>query len=129
MELVPYDIVKGKNGDAWVEAGGEEYSPSQVSAFILQKMMETAESYLGENRHAGGDHRSPHISTTRSARRPRTPARSRVLEVLRIINEPTAAALAYGMDKEDGKTIAVYDPWRRHVRRLRSSKSVTVSSK
>ena len=108
MDLVPYDIVKGKNGDAWVEAGGEEYSPSQVSAFILQKMKETAESYLGE------DVKQAVITVPayfNDAQRQATKDAGQIagLEVLRIINEPTAAALAYGMDKEDGKTIAVYD--------------------
>ncbi|WP_338446122.1 molecular chaperone DnaK [Pelagerythrobacter marensis] len=108
MELVPYDIVKGKNGDAWVEAGGENYSPSQVSAFILQKMKETAESYLGETV-------SQAVITVpayfNDAQRQATKDAGQIagLEVLRIINEPTAAALAYGLDKEDGKTIAVYD--------------------
>jgi len=108
MELVPYDIVKGKNGDAWVEAGGEEYSPSQISAFILQKMKETAESYLGE------DVTQAVITVPayfNDAQRQATKDAGQIagLEVLRIINEPTAAALAYGLDKEDGKTIAVYD--------------------
>jgi molecular chaperone DnaK len=106
--LVPYDIVKGKNGDAWVEAGGEEYSPSQISAFILQKMKETAESYLGE------DVKQAVITVPayfNDAQRQATKDAGQIagLEVLRIINEPTAAALAYGLDKEDGKTIAVYD--------------------
>jgi molecular chaperone DnaK len=108
MEIVPYDIVKGKNGDAWVEAGGEEYSPSQISAFILQKMKETAESYLGE------DVKQAVITVPayfNDAQRQATKDAGQIagLEVLRIINEPTAAALAYGMDKNDGKTIAVYD--------------------
>jgi len=108
MEIVPYDIVKGKNGDAWVEAGGDEYSPSQISAFILQKMKETAESYLGE------DVQQAVITVPayfNDAQRQATKDAGQIagLEVLRIINEPTAAALAYGMDKEDGKTIAVYD--------------------
>jgi len=108
MKIVPYDIVKGKNGDAWVEAGGEEYSPSQISAFILQKMKETAEGYLGETV-------SQAVITVpayfNDAQRQATKDAGQIagLEVLRIINEPTAAALAYGMDKEDGKTIAVYD--------------------
>jgi len=108
MELVPYDIVKGKNGDAWVEAGGEDYSPSQISAFILQKMKETAESYLGETV-------SQAVITVpayfNDAQRQATKDAGQIagLEVLRIINEPTAAALAYGLDKDDGKTIAVYD--------------------
>ena len=108
MELVPYDIVKGKNGDAWVEADGEDYSPSQVSAFILQKMKETAESYLGETVTQAVITVPAYFN---DAQRQATKDAGQIagLEVLRIINEPTAAALAYGMDKEDGKTIAVYD--------------------
>jgi molecular chaperone DnaK len=108
MDLVPYDIVKGKNGDAWVEAGGEDYSPSQISAFILQKMKETAESYLGETVTQAVITVPAYFN---DAQRQATKDAGQVagLEVLRIINEPTAAALAYGMDKEDGKTIAVYD--------------------
>ncbi|WP_370180166.1 molecular chaperone DnaK [Alteriqipengyuania sp.] len=108
MELVPYDIVKGNNGDAWVEAGGNEYSPSQISAFILQKMKETAESYLGE------DVKQAVITVPayfNDAQRQATKDAGQIagLEVLRIINEPTAAALAYGLDKDENKTIAVYD--------------------
>ena len=108
MDLVPYDIVKGKNGDAWVEAGGEEYSPSQVSAFILQKMKETAESYLGETVTQAVITVPAYFN---DAQRQATKDAGQIagLEVLRIINEPTAAALAYGLDKDDGKTIAVYD--------------------
>ena len=108
MDLVPYDIVKGKNGDAWVEAGGEDYSPSQVSAFILQKMKETAESYLGETVTQAVITVPAYFN---DAQRQATKDAGQIagLEVLRIINEPTAAALAYGMDKEEGKTIAVYD--------------------
>ncbi|MEZ5744539.1 MAG: molecular chaperone DnaK [Sphingomonadaceae bacterium] len=108
MELVPYDIVKGKNGDAWVEAGGEEYSPSQISAFILQKMKETAESYLGETVTQAVITVPAYFN---DAQRQATKDAGQIagLEVLRIINEPTAAALAYGLDKDDGKTIAVYD--------------------
>ncbi|MXP25204.1 molecular chaperone DnaK [Altererythrobacter indicus] len=108
MELVPYDIVKGKNGDAWVEAGGTEYSPSQVSAFTLQKMKETAESYLGETVTQAVITVPAYFN---DAQRQATKDAGQIagLEVLRIINEPTAAALAYGLDKEDGKTIAVYD--------------------
>jgi len=108
MGLVPYDIVKGKNGDAWVEAGDEEYSPSQVSAFILQKMKETAESYLGESVDQAVITVPAYFN---DAQRQATKDAGQIagLEVLRIINEPTAAALAYGMDKNDGKTIAVYD--------------------
>ncbi|WP_228243887.1 molecular chaperone DnaK [Porphyrobacter sp. GA68] len=108
MDLVPYDIVKGKNGDAWVEAGGTEYSPSQVSAFILQKMKETAEAYLGESVTQAVITVPAYFN---DAQRQATKDAGQIagLEVLRIINEPTAAALAYGLDKEDGKTIAVYD--------------------
>jgi len=108
MDIVPYDIVKGKNGDAWVEAGGEEYSPSQISAFILQKMKETAESYLGETVEQAVITVPAYFN---DAQRQATKDAGQIagLEVLRIINEPTAAALAYGMDKDDGKTIAVYD--------------------
>ena len=107
-EMVPYDIVKGKTGDAWVEAGGENYSPSQISAFILQKMKETAESYLGENVTQAVITVPAYFN---DAQRQATKDAGQIagLEVLRIINEPTAAALAYGLDKEDGKTIAVYD--------------------
>ena len=107
-ELVPYEIVKGSNGDAWVKAGGEDYSPSQISAFILQKMKETAESYLGETVTQAVITVPAYFN---DAQRQATKDAGKIagLEVLRIINEPTAAALAYGMDKEDGKTIAVYD--------------------
>ncbi len=108
MDLVPYKIVKGKNGDAWVEASGEKYSPSQVSAFILQKMKETAESYLGETVTQAVITVPAYFN---DAQRQATKDAGQIagLEVLRIINEPTAAALAYGMDKDEGKTIAVYD--------------------
>ena len=108
MELVPYKIVKGKNGDAWVNAGGEDYSPSQISAFILQKMKETAESYLGETVTQAVITVPAYFN---DAQRQATKDAGQIagLEVLRIINEPTAAALAYGLDKDDGKTIAVYD--------------------
>jgi len=108
MGLVPYDIVKGKNGDAWVKAGGEDYSPSQISAFILQKMKETAEAYLGETVTQAVITVPAYFN---DAQRQATKDAGQIagLEVLRIINEPTAAALAYGLEKEDGKTIAVYD--------------------
>ena len=108
MELVPYDIVKADNGDAWVEAKGEKYSPSQISAFILQKMKETAESYLGETVEQAVITVPAYFN---DAQRQATKDAGKIagLEVLRIINEPTAAALAYGLEKNDGKTIAVYD--------------------
>ena len=107
-ELVPYHIVKGPNGDAWVQAGGKEYSPSQISAFTLQKMKETAESYLGETVTQAVITVPAYFN---DAQRQATKDAGQIagLEVLRIINEPTAAALAYGLDKQDGKTIAVYD--------------------
>ncbi|MEP9361214.1 molecular chaperone DnaK [Sphingomonas sp. KR3-1] len=107
-ELVPYTIVRGSNGDAWVQAGGEDYSPSQISAFILQKMKETAESYLGENVTQAVITVPAYFN---DAQRQATKDAGKIagLEVLRIINEPTAAALAYGLEKNDGKTIAVYD--------------------
>jgi molecular chaperone DnaK len=107
-ELVPYKIVKGSNGDAWVQAGGNDYSPSQISAFILQKMKETAEAYLGEGVTQAVITVPAYFN---DAQRQATKDAGQIagLEVLRIINEPTAAALAYGLDKEEGKTIAVYD--------------------
>ena len=108
MELVPYNIVKGPNGDAWVEAGGEKYSPSQISAFTLQKMKETAEAYLGEKVTQAVITVPAYFN---DAQRQATKDAGQIagLEVLRIINEPTAAALAYGLDKDENKTIAVYD--------------------
>ncbi len=107
-KLVPYNIVKGDNGDAWVEAGGKKQSPSQISAMILQKMKETAEAYLGEKAEKAVITVPAHFN---DAQRQATKDAGKIagLEVLRIINEPTAAALAYGLDKKDGKTIAVYD--------------------
>jgi molecular chaperone DnaK len=107
-ELVPYKIVKGSNGDAWVEAGGKDYSPSQISAFILQKMKETAEAYLGETVTQAVITVPAYFN---DAQRQATKDAGQIagLEVLRIINEPTAAALAYGLEKAEGKTIAVYD--------------------
>lgn len=105
---LPFELIDGGNGDAWVEAKGEKYSPSQISAFILQKMKETAESYLGE------DVTQAVITVPayfNDAQRQATKDAGKIagLEVLRIINEPTAAALAYGLDKKETRTIAVYD--------------------
>ncbi len=107
-ELVPYEIVKGDNGDAWVMVEGEKYSPSQVSAMILQKMKETAEDYLGETVTEAVVTVPAYFN---DAQRQATKDAGKIagLDVKRIINEPTAAALAYGLDKNDGKTIAVYD--------------------
>jgi molecular chaperone DnaK len=108
IDMVPYNIVKADNGDAWVEAKGEKYSPSQVSAMILQKMKETAESYLGEDVDQAVITVPAYFN---DAQRQATKDAGKIagLEVLRIINEPTAAALAYGLEKEDGHTIAVFD--------------------
>ena len=106
--LVPYKIVKGDNGDAWVEAAGTKYSPSQISAFILQKMKETAESYLGETVEEAVITVPAYFN---DSQRQATKDAGRIagLEVLRIINEPTAAALAYGLEKKGSGTIAVFD--------------------
>jgi molecular chaperone DnaK len=106
--LVPYNIVKGDNGDAWVEAKGQKYSPSQISSYILTKMKETAEAYLGEPVTQAVITVPAYFN---DAQRQATKDAGRIagLEVLRIINEPTAAALAYGMDKKNAGTIAVYD--------------------
>ncbi|MGH1330141.1 MAG: molecular chaperone DnaK [Paracoccaceae bacterium] len=105
---LPYSLVNGGNGDAWVEAQGEKYSPSQISAFILGKMKETAESYLGEEVTQAVITVPAYFN---DAQRQATKDAGKIagLEVLRIINEPTAAALAYGLDKKETKTIAVYD--------------------
>jgi molecular chaperone DnaK len=107
-KLVPYKIVKGDNGDAWVEARGQKYSPSQVSAFILLKMKETAESYLGE-KVTEAVITVPAYFNDSQRQATKDAGKIAGLEVLRIINEPTAAALAYGMDKKATGTIAVYD--------------------
>jgi molecular chaperone DnaK len=108
QDLVPYKIVRGGNGDAWVESDGKQYSPSQISAFTLQKMKETAESYLGQPVTQAVITVPAYFN---DAQRQATKDAGKIagLEVLRIINEPTAAALAYGLDKKQSGTIAVYD--------------------
>src|ERR1700710_534077 len=106
--MVPYTIVKGDNGDAWTEARGKKYAPSQISAFILQKMKETAESYLGETV-TQAVITVPAYFNDSQRQAPKDAGKIAGLEVLRIINEPTAAALAYGMEKRGSGTIAVYD--------------------
>ncbi len=107
-KVVPYHIVKGDNGDAWVEVNDDKYSPSQISAFILQKMKETAESYLGEKVEQAVITVPAYFN---DSQRQATKDAGKIagLEVLRIINEPTAAALAYGLEKKDSGTIVVYD--------------------
>ncbi|HXG78444.1 MAG TPA: molecular chaperone DnaK [Methyloceanibacter sp.] len=107
-KLVPYKIVRAANGDAWVESHGKQYSPSQISAYILQKMKETAESYLGQKVEQAVITVPAYFN---DAQRQATKDAGKIagLEVLRIINEPTAAALAYGLEKKTGETIAVYD--------------------
>ncbi|MGN6671145.1 MAG: Hsp70 family protein, partial [Candidatus Nucleicultricaceae bacterium] len=106
--LVPYKIIKADNGDAWVDAHGKTYSPSQVSAFILQKMKETAENYLGEKVTQAVITVPAYFN---DAQRQATKDAGKIagLDVLRIINEPTAAALAYGLDKQKTGIVAVYD--------------------
>jgi molecular chaperone DnaK len=108
MGLVPYRIIKASNGDAWVEADGKQYSPSQISAFTLQKMKETAEAHLGQPVTQAVITVPAYFN---DAQRQATKDAGKIagLEVLRIINEPTAAALAYGLDKRHSGTIAVYD--------------------
>mmetsp|Transcript_59284 Transcript_59284/g.133056 ORF Transcript_59284/g.133056 Transcript_59284/m.133056 type:complete len:663 (-) Transcript_59284:202-2190(-) len=108
MKNLPYKVVRGKNGDAWVEAGGEKYSPSQIGAFVLEKMKATAEDYVGGS--------VPNAVITvpayfNDAQRQATKDAGKIsgLEVHRIVNEPTAAALAYGLEQQDGKVVAVYD--------------------
>jgi molecular chaperone DnaK len=106
--LVPYKIIPGDNGDAWVESRGKKYSPSQISAFILTKMKETAEAYLGE-KVAQAVITVPAYFNDSQRQATKDAGRIAGLEVLRIINEPTAAALAYGLEKKKTGTIAVYD--------------------
>ena len=108
LDLSPFKIIEGNNGDAWVEAQGEKYSPSQISAFILQKMKETAESYTGETITQAVITVPAYFN---DAQRQATKDAGKIagLEVLRIINEPTAASLAYGLDKKQSGTVVVYD--------------------
>src|SRR5580698_6131460 len=108
VDLVPYKIITGENGDAWVESRGKKYAPSQISAFILQKMKETAEAYLGETVTQAVITVPAYFN---DSQRQATKDAGRIagLEVLRIINEPTAASLAYGLDKKKNEEIAVYD--------------------
>ena len=108
IDLVPYKIIPGDNGDAWVESRGKKYAPSQISAFILQKMKETAEAYLGETVTQAVITVPAYFN---DSQRQATKDAGRIagLEVLRIINEPTAAALAYGLERKGSGTIAVYD--------------------
>merc|ERR1712151_269795 len=108
MKNLPYQVVRGTNGDAWVEMAGEKYSPSQIGAFVLEKMKETASAHLG------GDVRQAVVTVPayfNDSQRQATKDAGKIagLDVLRIINEPTAAALAFGMEAQDGQTIAVYD--------------------
>jgi len=106
--MVPYSIIRADSGDAWVESRGEKFSPSQISAFILQKMKDTAEAYLGEKVTQAVITVPAYFN---DAQRQATKDAGKIagLEVLRIINEPTAAALAYGLDRKNGEIIAVYD--------------------
>ncbi|NTU77239.1 MAG: Hsp70 family protein, partial [Alphaproteobacteria bacterium] len=108
INLVPYKIVKNSNGDAWVEATGKNYSPSEISAFILIKMKETAEAYLGE-KVTQAVITVPAYFNDSQRQATKDAGKIAGLEVLRIINEPTAAALAYGMEKKKTGTVAVYD--------------------
>ncbi|PPR47825.1 MAG: Chaperone protein DnaK [Alphaproteobacteria bacterium MarineAlpha5_Bin9] len=108
LSLTPFKIIKGDNGDAWVESRGEKYSPSQLSAFILQKMKETAESYLGQ-KVTQAVITVPAYFNDSQRQATKDAGKIAGLEVLRIINEPTAAALAYGLDKKKSGTVAVYD--------------------
>ena len=107
-DMVPFKIIKSESGDAWVASGGKKYSPSQISAFILQKLKEDAERYLGEKVEKAVITVPAYFN---DSQRQATKDAGKIagLEVERIVNEPTAAALAYGLDKKDGKTIAVYD--------------------
>jgi molecular chaperone DnaK len=108
LKNLPYKVVRASNGDAWVEARGKHYSPSQIGAFVLTKMKETAEAYLGQTVKEAVVTVPAYFN---DSQRQATKDAGKIanLEVKRIINEPTAAALAFGLDKTDGKVIAVYD--------------------
>ena len=114
IAAAPFKIVNSEKGDAWIEAKGEKYSPSQISAFILQKMKETAEKYLGQEVTKAVITVPAYFN---DAQRQATKDAGKIagLEVLRIINEPTAASLAYGLDKKQNKKIAVYDLGEEHL--------------
>ena len=105
----PYEVVAAPNGDAHVRVRGRDYSPPEISAIVLQKMRQTAEDWLGEAGRPRRWSRCRRTSTTRSARRRRTPGEIAGLNVLRIVNEPTAAALAYGVEARGAARVAVYD--------------------
>ena len=128
MGLVPYKIVRGDNGDAWVESHGKKYSPSQISAFILQKMKETAEAYLGEKVEKAVITVPAYFN---DAQRQATKDAGKIagLEVLRIINEPTAAALSYGLDKKKNQRRSPFTTWAAARSISRSLRSATAFSR
>ena len=113
--LVPFEVTRHTNGDAYVKLGDKSMAPPEVSAMILQKLKQDAEAKLGETDNARRSSPSPHTSTTARGNATKDAGRIAGLDVLRIINEPTAASLAYGLDKEGEKTIAVYDLGRWNV--------------
>ncbi len=127
-KLVPYEIIKGPNGDAWVEAQGKQYSPAQISAFILQKMKETAEAKLGETITEAVITVPAYFN---DAQRQATKDAGKIagLEVLRIINEPTAAALAYGLDKKKNQKTSPFTTSAAALSTFRSSRSATACSR
>ena len=128
IKLVPYKVVKAPNGDVRVEIGGKEYSPPEISAMILRKLKEAAEAYLGE-KVTKAVITVPAYFNDSQRQATKDAGKIAGLEVLRIINEPTAAALAYGLDKKKDEKIARLRPRRRHVRHLASSRSARASSR